>query len=281
MTKNKLYLLTACFLALVLVSWWAAGRSNRALENLDNKKFLKWENSEFVDITNLETVESRLHELINENGSDLSNFQREQLLGSYLRFVQAYSSGLFENFYAFRFPVPPSDSDGNWNDQTLKNLARMLSEPSRDSFTPEEALRILEGGWEAASKALEANPKLQHPPCVNCWNQVAPSEFRISITNYSNLSIPTIDAFVRSDTDKVITKTTVDPIFMYNPTPEMITIKHKLVSFAYIRIVVRTRYVETPYPVYLSMFWSPDYNCWLPIQFSIGSGGRSEESYLF
>ena len=190
----------------------------------------------------------------------------------------AYNSGSSNAFTAFRFP-PAMAKEARWDErqiefekQAMEYNNVKLAKPTGDSYSDNVVLTGEFFDWSSRLKTEHGEPRW----CTACWTSMASDTIKVVLVE-SKSDFVDLQQFVTSEGN--INFTHVDGVVSYS-TSEILK-RDKVVQFAEVAFTVRANTSLTAFRLYVSFFWDPGSEEWIPQQMILPIAPTETATLLF
>lgn len=241
----------------------------------------KWRAGDFVSIAEEQQIRQTLERQVDEQFNRAERWQtetaRQALIAKSIEALQAYHIGGFSHYAKFRYPRAIRNNGGmNSNFQRdmpvyiaeFKNYesTRVLLEQPSSLESPSGFERFLETDYLSYIALGEGDQKTRY--CTNCWDQVDLNSIRIELHFFDKV-VPSIHSVIGDDNSLGAVGHPVNPYI--SPSPKELMSQQGGVRSAFLQWTVKTRQPEEVFPVFIHMYWVPEYREWIPYEFFIAS----------
>lgn len=198
-----------------------------------------------------------------------------------LDFLYAYHDGTWEAFSRFAIPitnitVSPERLRSRFD--VLQNLKKLLKLQNTLAISENDAISILRGFWELCNGPYDRSVLgddadyfrtdfLEAVAFERSAAHVKVSTAQPSL--YSHAMIPEESIGFFHEKHSVI----------FEPSVSSLTAQEGLVRFAVVKLQVKTK-SDPPMPVFISYYWVPGYEKWLPLELGIPYSPRRRHGFL-
>lgn len=275
MTKtNKQILLGLLVLpiAVLLILWLArreGGPRTPPFQRSDASYLAMWRSVPLTPISKSAAFREKVSQIPIESDHTLTQVQTNSLRSVAYDFLIAYSSGTFDDYARFRFPI----AKGNYNPKLLQFDLDLLAKHGVRLDAPIDPLEVFAARWQGGYWRM----------CTNCWESAGVKDARLVLKRSSFLPD------LRAVTDLVIYCPPADtsslrgyqPRFLFDPSPKDVLRRDGTITHAFLWVIIRDRNDKQPYPVFCQWYWAEESGRWLPSVVGIGDVRDKNYSLLF
>lgn len=244
--------------------------------------FTKWKSLQFTPIEIgtpfSEIVESAVQAQI--ASTKLSMIEKDQLVGTVHGMLLAFSTGNYEDYKRFRFPI----QDGTFDTNRINSLYQSLIhyDPTFKTYVldpndPEFPWKVYERFWFASG--IQTNIF-----CSKCWRDAALRSLNIR-TFINAETVPDLKGIIGRDENVGINWW--NPSFNFNPSENQMLAEYKSIDISVVSLVIETDATKripeqmTATPIYCLFYWDPVQQIWLPGAFGGAYSGPRKSMYLY
>lgn len=252
--------------------WFLARQSAQRMPQFqrpDAAYLAAWRAVTLAPISPTEAFREKLSQQPIETDVPLSDLQQERLRQAAFQFLVAFSTGSFEDYGRFRFPIRA----GTYDPQLLQFDLELLARHGIPQVPADKPVDLLFARWRTGLLNI----------CTNCWReaglQSASLTARRSPALPGLLALTNLAAYSRAADSSSLQA--FRPRFQFQPTPEEVALRDGAVVHALFWVVIRDRADPQPYPVFGQWYWDEASKHWLPSLVGIGDVRDAKYSLLF
>ena len=244
--------------------------------------FTKWKSETFAPITKDKEFVAEVNRVIQSQAKNtaLKTIQVDRLVIAVKTMLFAFSSGDYQDYKSFRFPIRDGSFQPTRIDtlyEGLKDYDPKFNSYSLDATDKEYAWKVFERFW--VFSGIETNIY-----CSKCWKEVSLSSVNLQVFPRTNV-VPDLKSIMGLKDNVGVNWW--NPAFVFTPTLEQIIQQQEFVDVVVVSAIIKTEVTKrvsdqtVTSPIYCEFYWLPEKEVWLPCAFGGACSGFRKALYLY